>query len=78
MAEFQNRLDPYPPAPIGVAQSRWTAATLMGASDFKNRLFRHYGKYQRSVRLNSAFCSECMLEMTVLRRTRMEAPDDPS
>ena len=28
MAEFQNRLDPYPPVPIGLPRSCWTAAAL--------------------------------------------------
>ena len=28
MAEFQNRLDPYPPVPIGLPRSCWTAAVL--------------------------------------------------
>ena len=42
-----------------------------------NRISRHYGKYQRSVRSNSAFDNGCVLEMTVFRWTRMEATDEP-
>lgn len=30
MAEFQNRLDPYPPVPIGLSESSWAAAVLVG------------------------------------------------